>query len=210
MSPYKIVSLLLQYPEVGLHEAAAEIEAATAALPRSRARASIRKFLRHRRKLPLIELQKEYVETFDFGKMSGLYLSFYAYGDRRQRGVAMVELKHRYAAAGLPLLNGELPDYLPAMLEFASLAPAGHGARVLSEFRPALELVRRGVKQSGSPYAHLLDAVVATLPKLSLADRDKFLKLAADGPPAEQVGLEPFAPPATAPAEAAATCGAAR
>lgn len=205
--PYKIVSLLLQYPDEALLQATGEIEHATASLPSSRPRRAIERFLTRLRRRSLVELQEEYVATFDFNKKAGLYLSFYTYGDRRQRGMAMVSLKHRYAAAGLPLAGGELPDYLPAVLEFAALAPGNLGRHVLGEFRPAIELVRRSLKEADSPYAHLLDAVAATLPRISLAEHARVAELAASGPPTEQVGLEPFAPPAGAPAFCAPAAG---
>jgi nitrate reductase delta subunit len=41
----------------------------------------------------------------------------------------------------------------------------------------------------------VLKAVSATLPPLAGDDREAVMKLAAQGPPAEEVGLAPFAPP---------------
>jgi nitrate reductase delta subunit len=41
----------------------------------------------------------------------------------------------------------------------------------------------------------VLRAVTATLPPLAGDERDAVARLAADGPPAEQVGLQPFGPP---------------
>jgi nitrate reductase delta subunit len=126
------------------------------------------------------------------------------HGDRRQRGVALLRLKQRYAAAaGLPLLDGELPDYLPVMLEFAALAPEDIGLAALAECREAIELVRAALHDAGSQYASLLDAVAAVLPRLSSAQAARVRRLAAEGPPSEQVGLEPFAPPEVMPMESA-------
>jgi len=39
----------------------------------------------------------------------------------------------------------------------------------------------------------VLDAVCATLPEINAEDRRKIATLAAEGPPEEEVGLEPFA-----------------
>ena len=61
--------------------------------------------------------------TFDFDRRASLHLTYHTYGDRRQRGLELVRLKRRYAEAGLPLEGGELPDYLPVLLEFAALVP---------------------------------------------------------------------------------------
>ena len=56
---------------------------------------------------------------------ASLHLTYHTHGDRRQRGLELVRLKRRYAEAGLPFEGGELPDYLPVLLEFASLAAGG-------------------------------------------------------------------------------------
>ena len=114
--------------------------------------------------------------------------------------MALLGLKRRYAAAGLELgVGGELPDYLPLMLEFAALAPGDEGERLLRGHRPGIELLRGGLHDDGSPYADPLDALCAGLPRLSVLERDRIRSLAADGPPTEQVGLEPFAPPEVMP-----------
>jgi len=113
--------------------------------------------------------------------------------------MALLRLKRLYAAADLELAGDELPDYLPLMLEFAALAPTGAGDLVLREHRPGLELLRRGLREDESPYADLLDALVAGLPRLTVLERERIRSLAADGPPTERVGLEPFAPPEVMP-----------
>jgi nitrate reductase delta subunit len=149
---------------------------------------------------PAVELVTHYVETFDLHKRTGLYLTYYLFGDRRQRGMAFLRLKHLYEAAGWELSTRELPDYLPLMLEFAALAPDGLGAAVLAEHRPALELLRLGLHDAGTTYAAVLDALLLALPPLTGKDRDVVARLLAEGPPGEQVGLEPFAPPELMPA----------
>jgi nitrate reductase molybdenum cofactor assembly chaperone NarJ/NarW len=69
------------------------------------------------------------------------------------------------------------------------------GIAALAESRDAIELVRSSLHEAGSPYALLLDAVAAVLPRLTGAQAARVRRLAAEGPPSEQVGLEPFAPP---------------
>ena len=87
-------------------------------------------------------LAARYVETFDLRRRASLYLTYYAHGDTRERGMALLRLKKLYRAAGLPLDCAELPDHLPVMLAFAALAPAGHGEALLAEHRAAIELLR--------------------------------------------------------------------
>jgi nitrate reductase delta subunit len=187
----KLLSLLLQYPEEELLAARAEL-AAAAPEPFGR-------FAEWWVSEPAGELQRAYVETFDFTRRNSLYLTYHVHGDRRQRGVALLRLKQRYAAAGLELLEGELPDYLPVMLEFAALAPADIGLAALAERRDAIELIRASLHEAGSPYALLLDVVAGLLPGLTGAQAARVRRLAAEGPPSEEVGLEPFAPPEVMP-----------
>jgi nitrate reductase molybdenum cofactor assembly chaperone NarJ/NarW len=47
----------------------------------------------------------------------------------------------------------------------------------------------------GSPYADVLAALRLLLPDPAPRDLQRALELARTGPPAEEVGLEPFAPP---------------
>jgi nitrate reductase delta subunit len=172
-----------------------EIEDAIAALPRSQAKDSLGRFAGYVAVRTQLELAAAYVETFDLRRHTSLYLTWYVHGDTRRRGMALLRLKRLYAAAGLELAGDELPDYLPLVLEFAALAPDDAGDALLREHRPSLEHLRRALHEDESPYADLLDALCAGLPRLSALERERIRSLAAEGPPTEQVGLEPFAPP---------------
>lgn len=150
-------------------------------------------FLEHAVSTPALELAQHYVETFDLRRRSCLHLTYYAYGDTRKRGMALLRFKHAYKTAGVELDEAELPDHLAVVLEFAATADPAAGRRLLVEHRPVLELLRLSLHDSGSPYAAVLDAVAATLPPVNTADRRRIAELAAQGPPDEEVGLEPFA-----------------
>ena len=196
---YKVCSLLLQYPDAELLAARGQLAGVIAGLPRSPASRALARFCDWWTGTEGLAVAQHYVETFDLQKRCGLYLTFYGEGERRERGIALVRLRRLYRAAGLPQQGGELPDFLPVMLEFAAAAPAGRGELVLREHRAALELVRLSLHERHSRYAAVLDAVCLTLGEPSAADRARALKLAASGPPHELVGLEPFAPPEVMP-----------
>ena len=158
--------------------------------------------LDHLDTVPIGELQAEYVQTFDLRRKCSLYLTYYAYGDTRKRGVALVEFKQAYRNAGLDLTDDELPDHLGVVLEFASSErPQDQeaGLRLLLAHRAGLELLRLALVDGGSAYAGALVAVCATLPPLRGDEREAVARLAAEGPPGEEVGLEPFAPPSYMP-----------
>jgi nitrate reductase delta subunit len=200
---YKLCSLALQYPDEELLAARDDLAGAAAALPRSAAADSLTRFFTWWAETPAIQLAQHYVHTFDLHKRSALYLTFYALGDRRDRGLALLRLKRLYRAAGLPLDGSELPDYLPVMLEFAAAASAEQGELVLREHRPALQLVRTALHDQQSPYAHVLDAICRLTGQLTAGERLSLDRLIAEGPPQELVGLEPFAPPEAMPSTGA-------
>jgi nitrate reductase delta subunit len=196
---HKLCSLALQYPDEQVLAGRDDLVAAASGLADSRPAASLRRFFAWFGSAPPLALAQEYVKTFDLGKRSTLYLTFYALGDRRDRGVALLRLKRLYRAAGLPLRDDELPDFLPVMLEFAAAAAPGRGELVLREHRAPLELIRLSLHDQGSPYAPVLDAVCELVGGMSAGERLSLDRLLAQGPPQELVGLEPFAPPEVMP-----------
>jgi nitrate reductase molybdenum cofactor assembly chaperone NarJ/NarW len=189
--PWALLSFALRYPEPG---ARATIADEVAALPAGAPRAALERFLADWDGGP-----SHYVETFDLRRRASLHVTYYAHGDTRERGMALLRLKKLFRAAGLPMASRELPDHLCVLLAFAALAPAGHGETLLAEQRPAIELLRLSLHDLGSPYAHVLDAVAAGLPPLSVRDRGEIARLAREGPPDEAVGLEPYGPPEAMP-----------
>jgi nitrate reductase molybdenum cofactor assembly chaperone NarJ/NarW len=199
---FQIASLLLRYPTAELLAADPEITTAVAKLPGADTRTHLDRFLSQRRGMALIDLEREYVETFDTRRRCTLNISYYLYGDTRRRGISLLRLKRMYKAAGLVLESDELPDHLPAMLEFAAFAASGYGEHVLQEHRIGLELLRLALRADQRPHLDVLDAVCSALPRIGLRESDAISRLVAEGPPDEQVGLEPFAPPEVMPAQA--------
>ena len=155
----------------------------------------LHRFLDHAAPTPLPDLAAGYVATFDHRKRYCPFLTHYAHGDTRKRGMALLQLKQAYAAAGLQLADDELPDHLAVMLEFAATAGPQPGHTLLQEHRAGLELLRLALHDLSSPWASVLDSVSATLPPLHGDQRQAVARLAAQGPPGEQIGLAPFAPP---------------
>ena len=195
---YALLSLLLSYPSDDIVEGREEIVAAASALAAGRARDAIGRFMDHLLATSPLSLQQVYVETFDLQKRSSLYLTFFTHGDTRKRGQELLRLKRLYRSAGFVLEGGELPDYLPLVLEFAARDPE-NGERVLREHRAGLELIHMHLREKRSVYADLLEALLAGLPALGLAQLAEVRRLAANGPLREEVGLEPFAPPEVMP-----------
>ncbi|HEY0638611.1 MAG TPA: nitrate reductase molybdenum cofactor assembly chaperone [Pseudonocardiaceae bacterium] len=184
----------LGYPDEELLVTLPALRAALAEVPEP-VRGHLTTLLDHLGTEPPTALAADYVSTFDLRRRCCLYLTYYAYGDTRKRGIALLGFKHAYRAAGLELGPGELPDHLCVLLEFSATGDLDAGRRLLIEHRAGLELLRLALLDARSPYAAALIAVSATLPPLRGDDRAAVAKLAAEGPPGEDVGLEPFAPP---------------
>lgn len=194
----RLAALLLDYPDHELFAATPELRRLAADIPASAGGPMLQEFLQRRAGQQELIAQEEYVATFDFNRRASLYLSYYRDGDRRQRGTTLLGLKRRYREAGLELKNGELPDYLPVVLEFAALAPA-EGQVVFRHLRSGIELLHAALRRVESPYAEVMSALVSILPAMSSADAEQVRRTALDGPPEEQVGLAPFAPPEVMP-----------
>ncbi|GAB2726769.1 nitrate reductase molybdenum cofactor assembly chaperone [Nocardia thraciensis] len=189
---WRIAALLLDYPSRETLAMVEEIASAAQELPEE-VRSHLDGVLLHLRTTAPLALAQRYVETFDLRRRTSLHLTYYAYGDTRKRGMALLRFKHAYRHAGVELDDTELPDHLAVLLEFAATVDPIGGERLLGEHVPVLELLRLSLSDSGSPYAGALAAVVATLPPLTTADRRRITELAAQGPPEEEVGLDPFA-----------------
>lgn len=191
---FKLASVLLQYPTAALLSGLDELDAfaASAGGPKA-AREAFARFLGWLRAADPAQVAQHYVRTFDLRRRCALYLTYFRYGDTRKRGMAMVEFKTAYRAAGFTPSDAELPDYLPMVLEFAALTERGR--KLLHGHRADVELLRRGLEKAESPYADVVAAVCAHLPKLGRRELALVVKAWEAGPPREEVGLEPFAPP---------------
>ncbi|MBP2328125.1 nitrate reductase delta subunit [Kibdelosporangium banguiense] len=190
----RIVSLVLQYPDNELLANRSEIESVVTTLAESPARAHLLGFMQWFATESATHLARHYVETFDLRRRSSLYLTYYLHGDTRRRGMALLTLKQRYRAAGFVPPDDELPDFLPMVCEFAALE-GRRGEAPLRQHRQGVELIRAALHDSGSRYAAVLDALGEMLPGLSTEDEEAVAELMLTGPPAEDVGLAPFAPP---------------
>ncbi len=191
---WQAASLVLGYPDTETVDRAALVRAALveAAPQRAGDFAPLWDFWAT---TPAAVLQNHYVEIFDLSRRHTLYLSYYTDGDTRRRGETLMTIKQRYRRSGFLVdTHGELPDYLPLILEYAARVDPGDGVELLQDFRRSLELLRLALVDKGTPYAGVVAAVCATLPGPSPRDREAVMAMASAGPPTETVGLEPADP----------------
>lgn len=186
-------SVLLSYPDEGFADDLAGVRRAFERLPQGSVRARLDELTTWLAAMAPMEAAAAYVDTFDLRRGTSLYVTYYRHGDTRERGMALAALVDVYRAAGFRVGSGELPDFLPALLELAAVGDAG--AAVLGEHRMAIDALHHALDEADSRYAAVVSAVGDALPGLSRTDRAALRHYRAQGPPSERVGLEPFAPP---------------
>jgi nitrate reductase delta subunit len=187
------VSLLVGYPDRELFGQLPILTRVAAGLP-APSRRPLERFLAYLRTTPAAQAAATYVDTFDLRRRCCLYLTYYAFGDTRKRGQALLRFTHAYRQAGLEPPQTELPDHLGVVCNFAAIDP-DRGVELLAEHRAGIELLRRALQETESPYLDVIEALGGVLPEPTETDMARALDLARRGPPAEEVGLEPFAPP---------------
>ncbi|MFT4471060.1 nitrate reductase molybdenum cofactor assembly chaperone [Arthrobacter sulfonylureivorans] len=145
--------------------------------------------------VPLGESQARYVKEFDLSRRHALHLSYWTDGDTRRRGEVLASFKRVYRDSGMLVdLHGELPDYLPMVLEFAATVDLDAGRKLLTDYRASLEMLRLALVDDNLPQAAVVQAVCDSLPGKSPADRQEIMKMAGYGPPTERVGLDAYDP----------------
>lgn len=152
----KLLSLLLQYPDPKLTADLAGLGELAGELPEACLEQIHRRFLPYLQSSPLLSIQQAYTQTFDLNPATCLYLTYHRWGDGKERGRDLARLRRSYQDAGYEDACGELPDYLPMVLEFASVSPGDTGFALLREFSSEIEQLHAHLQESRSPYAGLL------------------------------------------------------
>ena len=158
----RVLAALLAYPDAQLRQHLPEMRALLveeAAVASSR-RAEIDALIDTLQRADPLETEASYVEMFDRGRGTSLHLFEHVHGDSRDRGPAMIDLGETYARAGLILTPTELPDYLPAVLEFASTQPPREARAFLAEIAHILNAIFGALCKRGSAYASLVGALI--------------------------------------------------
>jgi nitrate reductase delta subunit len=155
----KLLSILLQYPDGEFVLSLEELKEVVEEIPHMEHRERCEHFLEYLSNNPLIRLQEEYTSTFDLNPATCLNLTYHKWGDSSERGNALVDFHHLYHQAGYESSTGELPDYLPLILEYLSLNRNGDRSAVLGQYCEEVEAVRSRLEEAGSFYAGLLAIV---------------------------------------------------
>lgn len=158
---YNVLARLLDYPVAELKTHEVEIREALAGEPEisDQERQVVYDFVEHVAQTSLLELEQEYVQTFDMIPEHSLHLTHHLFGDDRGRGPALVDLGEHYKGMGLEACEGELPDYLPLILEYVSTLDEMAARIFLADAAKVLTEVAANLEKSNSRYAPLLRLV---------------------------------------------------
>ena len=188
---WQIVSLLLEYPSVKLFQNLTRLRATAEKLPPAVGEPLI-DVIDRLGKQGLEASRRAYVETFDYTRKCALHLTYYAHGDSRKRGVALVQFKQVYRRAGMEVSDDELPDHLSVVLEFGALGDLDVAWDLVNRHRAGVELLAMALEHRDSPWQGALVALRASLPAIDGEQAEAVAKLLRDGPETEEVGLEPY------------------
>ena len=158
----RVLAALLAYPDRELRGFLPEMSRLLhdeSALPAAR-RCEIDALMQTLARADPLQAESDYVELFDRGRATSLHLFEHVHGDSRDRGPAMIDLGQTYEKAGLVLAEGELPDYLPAVLEFVSTQPPREAAAFLGEMSHIFNAIFGALQHRDSPYASVLGALI--------------------------------------------------
>ena len=162
MKTLKLLAVLLSYPSEDLVAALPEIAKRLNTEPvlRRATQDALAGLLAELRREDLLDLQERYVAQFDAGRSTSLHLFEHVHGDSRDRGQAMVDLNALYRRSGFVLAVSELPDYLPAVLEYLATRPAVEVHDLLEDCVHILRAVGERLIAGGSPYAAVFAALL--------------------------------------------------
>jgi nitrate reductase delta subunit len=183
----RVMAALLGYPCAEMREALPEMREilrSEGALSASRL-AELNALIDSLASAEALEIEADYVELFDRSRHTSLHLFEHVHGDSRDRGPAMIDLAQTYEKAGLYLAPDELPDYLPAVLQFVSTQPPREARAFLGEMAHIFNALFGALQQRESAYASVLGVL------LELAgEKARAVKLAAE-PPLDESWVEP-------------------
>jgi nitrate reductase delta subunit len=185
----RVFGRLLSYPDAALREHLDEMRDALRAeralsAPRL---AEIEALMSGIARQSAIDAEADYVQLFDSGRSTSLHLFEHVHGDSRDRGPAMIDLAQTYEKAGLYLGEGEMPDHLPVVLEYASTQPPREARSFLAEIAHILNVIFNALDKRESRYASVLGALI------ELAGETARPVAVPDDEPIDEAWVEPLA-----------------
>ena len=159
----RALAALLGYPSAELKANIAEIRTAIGSegvlgtADRSRLEPLLERFEAD----DVLDLQSTYSELFDRSRSLSLHLFEHVHGDSRERGQAMIDLGQQYMEDGFFLDGGELPDFVPVFLEYASCLPPAGAREMLAQPAHVFAALSERLDKRESDYAGIFHCLVS-------------------------------------------------
>lgn len=160
-SDLKIISLLLSYPSEELQQSGNLLRATLDQLSdlNDAQIVGLKSLISSICDRDIYDVQEDYVLLFDRTRSLSLHLFEHVYGENRDRGQAMVDLKTMYDEAGFEIDVHDMPDYLPMFLEFLSTRSNEEARHLLGETVHIISAIGQRLQKRGSLYATAFNAL---------------------------------------------------
>jgi nitrate reductase molybdenum cofactor assembly chaperone NarJ/NarW len=166
---FRVCSYLLSYPDKEFIDSIEELEAEIVGASASSVKNELDIFFRKLKHMPPAEIVAAYVNTFDFGKKTNLYVTYMSNGEQRERGMDLLFLKNYYKLNGFEMTDKELPDFLPVMLEFASHVDHETRKPVFDRYLKNIKEISEKIDPETNLYGHILRSILLALEEAGIA-----------------------------------------
>jgi nitrate reductase delta subunit len=161
MKTFLVLSLLLEYPSA---ECITNIDALENVLREEScenggAARTLAPLMESFRTTALLSLEMQYMDTFENRRGHSLFLYEHLYGEDAARGLALSNLFEKYASHNFVPKSGELPDYIPDILEYFSLLSKEELEKSLGRTIHLFALLKDNLKKSESLYAPVFEVL---------------------------------------------------
>lgn len=160
---FQVCSYLLDYPNEEFIDSLEEVENELESLSYPLIKSELYQFFKKAKNMSHNELIATYVYTFDFGKKTNLYVTYMSNGEQRERGMDLLFLKNYYKLHGFDVADKELPDYLPIILEFASLVEQETLKPVFERYFTNIKEIAERLDPEDNLYGHVMKSIVLAI-----------------------------------------------
>ena len=127
----------------------------------------------------LSEIKAIYTDTFDFSKNYPLYMTYNRFDTQKERGQMLAKLKVLYEMFGLKMIDNELSDYLPLMLQFLQVARWENDVRAEDNLKLIIMIIEDGtyemanhLAKNNNPYAYVIKALRQTIKACIVSNKE--------------------------------------
>lgn len=166
---YQIIAYLLRYPNKEMVDVLPELQEEIEAIHDEQIKDDLKQFMAQISECTFDSWISHYIENFDFGKLTNLYVTYLHLGEQRERGLELLKLKKFYEGHGFEVTDKELPDYLPLMLEFCGNVPINVSNELLEMHGKSIQTIREKIVESKSYYFLLFEALVKQMKRNGVA-----------------------------------------